>query len=90
MHLAIMERSIEDVKGFLESGVDVNTLDDSERDLLMLAVTNSFNTSTDRYDTDIIKLLLSKGAKVNTKDINGETALFKGKIETAFYELRIP
>ena len=56
------------VKSFLAAGIDPNVRDDEGGTALIAAVTGN--------QGDIVKLLLDKGADVNAKNKNGETALF--------------
>ena len=63
---AIMKGDLESVKKFIEYGTDVNEISNGLTPLMFAA----------RYNkVDIIKYLLEKGAKKNTKDEKGNTAL---------------
>ncbi len=64
--VAIMKGDTETVKKFIEYGSDVNEFSNG---LTPLMVAARFNK------VEIIKLLLSKGAKIETKDEKGFTAL---------------
>ncbi|MES2746958.1 MAG: ankyrin repeat domain-containing protein [Bacteroidota bacterium] len=64
--VAIMKGDTETVKKFIEYGADVNELSNGLTPLMMAA----------RYNkAEIVTLLLSKGAKIDTKDERGFTAL---------------
>ena len=64
--MAIYKGDIESVKKFIEYGADVNEKSNGMSPLMYAA----------RYNkTDIIRILILKGAKINDKDENGLTAL---------------
>ena len=71
---AIAKGDLETVKKFLEYGSDVNETKNGTTPLMLAA----------RYNrVEIIKLLLEKGARVETKDDRGFTALKYAEISKA-------
>lgn len=62
-----LEGKIETIKGAVENGFNVNTLDKDKRTALMLAAYNGHN--------EIVQLLIAKGADVNLIDNIQRTAL---------------
>lgn len=72
--LAISKGDMESVKKFIEYGVNVNEKSNGMTPLMFAA----------RYNkAEIIKLLLSKGARLNEKDENGFTALKHAELSNA-------
>lgn len=64
--MAIVKGDLETVKKLIELGSDVNEKSDGMTPLMYAA----------RYNrTDIIKILVEKGAKINTKNSKGYTAM---------------
>ncbi len=72
--VAIMKGDTETVKKFIEYGADVNELSNGLTPLMMAA---RFNKA------EIITLLLSKGARIDTKDERGLTALKYAELSKA-------
>ena len=71
---AIAKGDLETVKKFIEYGADVNETANGTTPLMLAA----------RYNrVEIIKLLLEKGARVETKDAKGFTALKYAEISKA-------
>jgi ankyrin repeat protein len=74
LSVAISKGDIESVKKFIEYGTDVNEKSNGMSPLMIAA----------RYNkTEIIKFLLSKGARLNDKDENGFTALKYAELSNA-------
>lgn len=74
LSVAISKGDIETVKKFVEYGADVNELSNGMTPLMIAA----------RYNrVEIIKLLLANGAKLNTKDEKGFTALKYAELSSA-------
>lgn len=72
--VAISKGDIESVRKFIEYGSDVNELSNGMSPLMVAA----------RYNkTEIIKFLISKGARLNQKDENGYTALKHAELSNA-------
>jgi hypothetical protein len=71
---------LELVKAYFSEGGDVNKKTDDCFGItpLMLAIKNGSNTSTDVYNNDVIKLILSKKPNLSVKDNHGEVALHHG------------
>lgn len=67
MRLAALEGDGEKVKRFLDTGINVNALDQEGHTALMLAAYNGH--------TDIVLSLIQKGAVIDRRDLNGRTAL---------------
>lgn len=72
--VAIMKGDTETVKKFIEYGADVNETSNGLTPLMMAARFNK---------VEILKLLISKGAKIDTKDENGLTALKYAELSKA-------
>ena len=72
--VAIMKGDTEAVKKFIEYGADVNEASNGMTPLMMAA---RFNKA------EIITLLISKGAKVDTKDEKGFTAMKYAELSKA-------
>lgn len=66
-HEASLNGIVEAVRNAIESGVDVDAIDDGKRTALMLAAFNGH--------TSIVKLLLDNEAVVSHRDVAGRTAL---------------
>lgn len=74
LSIAISKGDIESVRKFIEYGVDVNEKSNGMSPLMVAA----------RYNkVEIIKILISKGARVNAKDENGFTALKYAELSNA-------
>lgn len=74
LSVAISKGDIESVKKFIEYGADVNEKSNGLSPLMIAA----------RYNkTEIIKFLLSKGARLKEKDENGYTALKYAELSNA-------
>lgn len=74
LSVAISKGDIETVKKFVEYGADVNENSNGLSPLMIAA----------RYNkTEIIKFLLSKGARLDEKDENGFTALKHAQLSNA-------
>ncbi len=74
------------VKKYFADNGDVNQkTDDNGRTPLLLAIRNSFNTTTNGYNIDVVKAVLSKKPDISAKDSDGESAIFYGK----FYSNRL-
>ena len=74
LSVAISKGDIETVKKFVEYGADVNENSNGLSPLMIAA----------RYNkTEIIKFLLSKGARLDEKDENGFTALKYAELSNA-------
>jgi len=71
---AITKGDIETVKKLVEFGTDVNSTSNGMTPLMFAARYNKF---------EIVKLLLDNGAKVNTKDPKGYTALKHAELSNA-------
>jgi uncharacterized protein len=72
--VAISKGDVESVRKFIEYGADVNEVSNGMSPLMIAA----------RYNkTEIIKLLLSKGANLKQKDENGFTALKHAELSNA-------
>ena len=72
--IAISKGDMESVKKFIEYGVNVNEKSNGMSPLMFAA----------RYNkVEIIKLLLSKGARIDEKDENGFTALKYAELSNA-------
>ena len=72
--VAISKGDVESVRKFIEYGADVNELTNGMTPLMIAA----------RYNkTEIIKILISKGANLNQKDENGFTALKYAELSNA-------
>ena len=69
LHMAATSGSTEFVKVLLDAGANVNVHEARGMTPLMLAV------ATDRQDLDKTRMLISRGADVNAKNRDGETAL---------------
>ena len=67
MRLAALEGDGEKVKRFLDTGINVNALDQEGHTALMLAAYNGH--------TDIVLSLITKDAVIDRRDLNGRTAL---------------
>ena len=74
LSIAICKGDVNVVKKFIEYGADVN---ETSNGMTLLMVAARYNK------TEIIKLLLSKGASRNTKSKNGFTALKYAEISNA-------
>jgi ankyrin repeat protein len=66
--LAALNSDNELINLFCENGANVNSLDNAGRTPLLLAL------STNKIQTSTVKLLLSKGADPNIRDVGGENA----------------
>jgi ankyrin repeat protein len=76
-----LEASLNHVKKYFADNGDVNQkTDDNGRTPLLLAIRNSFNTTTNGYNIDVVKAVLSKKPDISAKDSDGESAIFYGKI----------
>lgn len=74
LSIAISKGDIESVRKFIEYGVDVNEKSNGMSPLMIAA----------RYNkVEIMKVLISKGARVNAKDENGFTALKYAELSNA-------
>lgn len=74
LSVAISKGDLDTVKKFVEYGADVNEKSNGLSPLMIAA----------RYNkTEIIKFLLSKGARLNEKDENGFTALKYAELSNA-------
>ena len=74
LSIAISKGDVNIVKKFIEYGTDVNEVSNGMTPLMVAS----------RYNkTEIIKLLLSKGAVLNAKDENGFTALKHAELSSA-------
>ena len=72
--VAISKGDVESVHKFIEYGADVNGLSNGLTPLMLAA----------RYNkTEIIKFLITKGARLNQKDENGFTALKYAELSNA-------
>lgn len=68
LHVAAMTGQLGLLRKLVDAGSDVHaTLRDEKRNSLMLAAAGGFD--------DIVKFLLSRGARINDRDYEGETAL---------------
>lgn len=68
------------VKEYFSKGGDVNKKTDDLFGItpLMLAIKHGYNTSTDVYNNDVVKFILSKNPNLSVKDKHGEAALHHG------------
>ncbi len=57
---------------------EINAQNEDKKTLLMVAINNSFDYSTEKHDYQIINLILGKNPNLDLKDNNGETAIFYG------------
>ena len=74
LSIAISKGDIESVRKFIEYGVDINEKSNGMSPLMIAA----------RYNkVEIMKVLISKGARVNAKDENGFTALKYAELSNA-------
>jgi ankyrin repeat protein len=74
LSVAISKGDIDSVRKFVEYGADVNEKSNGMSPLMVAA----------RYNkTEIIKFLISKGARLNEKDENGFTALKYAELSNA-------
>lgn len=64
--------NVEAIKSYIENGGDINTKDDNENTLLMIACRYGSN--------EVIDYLLKNGADVNKKNIEGETAISQASL----------
>ncbi|MCL2103738.1 MAG: ankyrin repeat domain-containing protein [Kiritimatiellaeota bacterium] len=72
MH-AVKCGTVDEVKGLLSAGIDVNAKNERGETALLIA---SFAGTDAWTDADIFKILLSAGADVNVMDKSGHTALY--------------
>jgi len=84
MH-AVKCGTVDEVKGLLSVGIDVNAKNERGETALLIA---SFAGTDAWTDADIFKILLSAGADVNAKDNEGATALSLAKTPAAIALLR--
>lgn len=70
LHLAIKLKNPDVLQLLLKHGADVNQLDDSKDKTPLMAA-----LALDEDSTKFVKILLQKGAKINGKNGNGETAV---------------
>ncbi|URM35941.1 ankyrin repeat domain-containing protein [Flavobacterium anhuiense] len=80
LNVAISKGDIETVKKFIEYGADVNLISEDLTPLMTAARYNKF---------EIIKILLANGAKANTKNENGFTALRYAELSNASESIAI-
>jgi ankyrin repeat protein len=77
---AIVKGDLETVKKFIEYGADVNQSSDGVTPLMLAARFNH---------VEIVKLLLEKGASIETKDEKGYTAIEYAKMSKATAALEL-
>ncbi|MEZ4270366.1 MAG: ankyrin repeat domain-containing protein [Myxococcota bacterium] len=70
---AIMSRRPDVVEFLLDNGLSVDTVYERGKTLLMFAATGGYSKSED--NADIVRLLLSRGAKIDARNSWGESAL---------------
>jgi len=64
---AVEEGDMKKAQDFIEKGIDVNLKDEDE---------SALYKATDKGHVDLVKLLIDKGADVNSENMHHETALF--------------
>ena len=69
---AIFDGNLENVKSLIDTGANIEAIDNDGKTALMLASL--------RGHTEIAKLLVSKGAGVNIKDPAGDSALLRASL----------
>ncbi|MDP4174997.1 MAG: ankyrin repeat domain-containing protein [Bacteroidota bacterium] len=72
---ALLENNLQAARDAIRNGADVNAVNEAGETVIFNALTFSF-FQADKFNTDMIKLLLDNGAKVNVKDKQGQTPLF--------------
>jgi hypothetical protein len=57
---------------------EINAQNEDKKTLLMVAINNTFDYSTEKHDYHIVNLILEKNPDLELIDNNGETAIFYG------------
>ena len=73
----------------MNGGGEINAQNENKQTLLMVAINNSYDYSTEKHDNQIVNMIMEKNPKLDLKDNNGETAIFYRNFFQIFFQINI-